>query len=212
MSHGVHAVQHEVEHQIEHEEGHKGGGGHSGGHDSQNKRIALVISVLALCLAFSETLGKSAQTAGLSHHIEASNLWSFFQAKTIRATTLRTAAEALEVDLEHERNARAKEALEKRLAEWRRTAARYESEPDTQEGRKELGARAKATEAKRDLSLAAYHHYEMSSAALQLAIVLATANIITGVAFLLWGSMGLGVVGVAFVLIGLFAPISVHLF
>jgi hypothetical protein len=180
--------------------------------DLSNKKVALLIAVLAAALAFSETLGKSAQTAGLSHHIEASNLWSFFQAKTIRATTLRTAAEALEVDLEHERNARAKEALEKRLAEWRRTAARYESEPDTQEGRKELGARAKATEAKRDLSLAAYHHYEMSSAALQLAIVLATANIITGVAFLLWGSMGLGVVGVAFVLIGLFAPISVHLF
>ena len=50
----------------------------------------------------------------------------------------------------------------------------------------------------------------MSSAALQLAIVLATANIITGVAFLLWGSMGLGVAGVVFVLIGLFAPTSVH--
>jgi hypothetical protein len=180
--------------------------------DTSNKKVALLIAVLAAALAFSETLGKSAQTAGLSHHIEASNLWAFFQAKTIRMTTLRTAAEALEVDLAHERNARAKEALEKRLAEWRKTAARYESEPDTQEGRKELAARAKATEAKRDRLLAAYHQYEMSSAALQLAIVLATANIITGVAFLLWGSMGLGVVGVAFTLIGLFAPTSVHLF
>jgi hypothetical protein len=60
--------------------------------------------------------------------------------------------------------------------------------------------------------LAAYHQYEMSSAALQLAIVLATADIITGVAFLLWGSMGLGVVGVAFALIGLVAPTSIHLF
>lgn len=52
----------------------------------------------------------------------------------------------------------------------------------------------------------------MSSAALQLAIVLATANIITGVAFLLWGAVGLGLTGVAFVLIGLFAPTAVHLF
>jgi hypothetical protein len=180
--------------------------------DPSNKKVALVIAVLAAALAFSETLGKGAQTAGLSHHIEASNLWAFFQAKTIRATTLRTAAETLEIDLVHERNAQAKEAMEKRLAEWRKTAARYESEPDTQEGRKELAARAKATEAKRDRLLAAYHQYEMSSAALQLAIVLATANIITGVAFLLWGSMGLGAVGVAFVLIGLFAPTSVHLF
>ena len=180
--------------------------------DPSNKRVALIIAVLAAGLAFSETLGKSAQTAGLSHHIEASNLWAFFQAKTIQLTTLRTAAEALEIDLAREQNARAKEVMEKRVAEWRKSAARYESEPDTQEGRKELATRAKATEKKRDLSLAAYHQYEMSSAALQLAIVLATAHIITGVAFLLWGSIGLGAIGVAFIAIGFFAPTAVHLF
>ena len=63
MSHGVHAVQHEVEHKIEHDEGH-----HKHADEnilSQNKRIALLIAVIALCLAFSETLGKSAQTSAL---------------------------------------------------------------------------------------------------------------------------------------------------
>ena len=184
-----------------------------GGHiDPSNKKVALIIAMLAAALAFSETLGKSAQTAGLFNHIEASNLWAFFQAKTIRMTTLRTAAEALETDLARQQDAKAKEALEKRVAEWRKTAARYESEPETQEGRKELAARAKESEKKRDRTLAAYHQYEMSSAALQLAIVLATANIITGVGFLLWGSMGLGVVGIAFIFLGLFAPTAVHLF
>jgi Domain of unknown function (DUF4337) len=186
--------------------------GHGGHIDPSNKRVALLIAVIAAALAFSETLGKSAQTAALNYNVEASNLWSFFQAKTIRMTTLRTASEALEVDLARESNARAKEAMEKRIAEWRKNAARYESEPDTQEGRKELAARAKGSEKKRDVSLAAYHHYELSSAALQLAIVLATANIITGVAFLLWGSLGLGVAGVVFILIGFLAPTSVHLF
>ena len=102
--------------------------------------------------------------------------------------------------------------MEKRVAEWRKTAARYESEPDTGEGRKELAARAKAKEGGRDRSLAAYHHYEMSSAALQLGIVLATANIITGVGFLLWIALGLGAIGVAFIGIGFFAPTAVHLF
>jgi hypothetical protein len=53
-----------------------GGVGHV---DPSKKGIALLISVLALVLAVSETLGKSAQTLGLSHNIEASNLWSFFQ-------------------------------------------------------------------------------------------------------------------------------------
>ena len=74
----------------------------SAGHgriDPSNKKVALLISVLALVLAFSETLGKGAQTNGLSYNIEASNLWAFYQAKTIRMTTLRTAAEAAELDL-----------------------------------------------------------------------------------------------------------------
>jgi len=186
--------------------------GHGGHIDPSNKKVALLIAVIAAGLAFSETLGKSAQTASLSHNIEASNLWNFFQAKTIRMTTLRTAAETLEADLPRAQDARTREAMEKRIADWKRTAARYDSEPDTQEGRKELAARAKAAEKKRDRTLAAYHQYEMSSAALQLAIVLATAHIITGVAFLLWGSMGLGVIGVAFIGIGFFAPTAVHLF
>ncbi len=183
-----------------------------GGHvDPSNKKVALIIAVLAAALAFSETLGKSAQTVGLTSHIEASNLWAFFQAKTIRMTTVRTAAEALEADAAHQQDAKAKEAMDKRVAEWRKTAARYESEPETGEGRKELAARAKDIEKRRDRSLAAYHQYETSSGALQLAIVLATANIITGVGFLLWGAIGLGVVGVVFIAIGLFAPTAVHL-
>jgi hypothetical protein len=63
MSHGVHAVQHEVEHQIEHEEHGHGAGRRKSLAESANKRIALLISVLALFLAFSETLGKKSQTA-----------------------------------------------------------------------------------------------------------------------------------------------------
>ena len=42
-----------------------------------NKKIALLIAVLALCLALAETLGKSAQTDALSLNVEASNLWAF---------------------------------------------------------------------------------------------------------------------------------------
>lgn len=180
--------------------------------DPSNRKIALLISVLAAVLALSETLGKSAQTASLSYNIEASNLWAFFQAKTIRMTTMRTAGEALEAGLPQVSRAEAKQALEKRIADWKKTAARYDSEPETQEGRKELAARAKIAEEKRDRTLAAYHHYELASAALQIAIVLASAEVITGVVFLTWLSGGLGLVGVAFCVVGFLAPTAVHLF
>jgi len=47
-----------------------------------NKKIALLIAVLALFLAISETLGKGAQTESISKNVEAANLWAFFQAKS----------------------------------------------------------------------------------------------------------------------------------
>jgi len=188
------------------------GHGHGAGeHHTENKKIGLLIAVLALVLAFSETLGKGAQTLALSYNIEASNLWAFFQAKTIRMTTVRTAAEEAELGLAAAVDAQAKAAREKQIAAWRKAAERYDSEPDTQEGRKELAARAKTTEQKRDRAFAAYHHYELASAAVQIAIVLASATIITGLMALTWIAIGLGVVGIAFCLIGFLWPTAVHL-
>jgi len=59
-------------------------------------------------------------------------------------------------------------------------------------------ARAREMETKRDRAMAAYHNYEIASAAVQIAIVLASAQIITGVAALLWIAYALGAIGVAF--------------
>ncbi len=75
---------------------------HGAGHgliEGENRKIAILISILALFLAIAETLGKSAQTDAISYNVEAANLWAFFQAKTIRKTTMETAAEQMEVDL-----------------------------------------------------------------------------------------------------------------
>jgi hypothetical protein len=178
-----------------------GHGDHAGG----NKRVALLISVLALVLAFSETLGKGAQTSALALNIEASNLWAFFQAKTIRQTVLRTAAEEVQVSEKGE-------AAKKQAEKWRETAQRYQNEPETGEGRDQLAARAKEAEKKRDKSMAAYHHYEVASAAVQIAIVLASASIIAEIAALVWVAGSLGVLGIVFCLIGFFWPTAVHLF
>ena len=124
MSHGVHAVQHEVEHQIEHEEHGHGGGRKKTLIDSLNKKIALLISVLALFLAFAETLGKSSQTEGISLNIRASDTWNFFQAKTIRQTTLRTAAEALAVEVATRPDDAYKAAMTKQVEAWNATVKR----------------------------------------------------------------------------------------
>ena len=209
MSHGVHAVQHEVEHKIKHDERHSE---HKGALDDRNKKVALLIAVIALFLAFSETLGKSAQTAAISLNVEASNLWAFFQAKTIRITTLRTAADTRKIDLDAATDAPIKAAMTKQIDGWTRTAARYEDEADPPEGRKQLMARAQAAEKKRDTFMAKYHHYEVASAAFQIGIVLASATVITGMVALSYIAAALAVGGLGFMAIALFAPHAVHLF
>jgi hypothetical protein len=175
-----------------------------------NKKIALLVAVLAAFLAISETGGKSAQTHALADHIDASNLWSFFQAKTIRQTTLRTAADSVEATYSDGPQPMPA-GLKKQVDSWRQAAQRYETDPAGGEGRKELAARAQVKEGDRERQTSAYHMFEYGSAALQLAIVLAGAAALTGVMALAFASGGLGLVGVAFGALGFFAPTLLHL-
>ena len=176
-----------------------------------NKKIALLIAVIALFLALSETLGKGAQTESISKNVEASNLWAFFQAKSIRRTVVQTVSDHAKLSLGLSGDDAQKAALAKQIDDWGKTAARYRSEPETGEGSEQLAERAKHAEHDRDLAMARYHHYEVASAAFQIGIVLASATIITGMIALAWISGLLALAGIVFTGIGLFAPHAVHL-
>jgi hypothetical protein len=160
---------------LEHAE-HAQHAAHEGGRD--NKKIALIISVLALFLAFSETFGKSAQTAALNAQIEASNLWNFFQAKNIRRTATIVAIESARIEVASATDEVRKAALAKQIDEWTKTAARYQSEPEAAggkgEGTRELSRRAIEMQKDRDVHLNKYHNFEFASAAFQIGIVLAS--------------------------------------
>jgi small-conductance mechanosensitive channel len=176
-----------------------------------NRKVALVIAILALFLSFSETLGKGAQTEATTKNIEASDLWAFYQAKDIRRTVVNTAADQTNLLGASVTDTAAKAGIDKQIDAWRQTAARYESDPKTGDGRKELSEKAKAAEEERDLSMAKYHHYELSSAAFQVGIVLASAAVITGMVGLAWLAGALGAIGVVLLALGLFAPHAVPL-
>lgn len=180
---------------------------HAAGH---NKKIALLIAVIALFLAFSETLGKSAQTEAISLNIKASDTWNFFQAKTIRQTSLRVAADALALQTATAPSDEVRAQLAKQIETWKSTVARYESDPKEKDGRKELREQAEHLEHERDTSLARYHHYEVASAAFQIGIVLCSAAVITGIVALAYLAGGVAVLGLVFMGIGLFAPHAVH--
>src|SRR5580704_4768503 len=172
----------------------------------ENKKIAMLIAVLALFLAFSETLGKSSQTEAMDANVKSADTWAFSQAKDIRRTVLAATADQTTLLAAGLTDPAAKSAADKQIDAWRKTAARYESDPSTGEGLKELRARAKEQEEDRDLSLAKYHNYELASAAFQVGIVLASATLITGIVQLAWFSGALGLIGLVMLVLGLFAP------
>lgn len=180
--------------------------GHVEPPEGGNKKIALLIAVLALLLALAEIGGKQAQNEAIAKNIDASNLWSFFQAKTVRGTVVRTAAETMEVEIAGTADAATRERLQKRVDGWKATVARYESEPETGEGRKELMARAKKTEQERDDHKARDENFEVASGLLQIGIVVASASIITGVGLLAFVGGGLGAAAIGFMGLALFAP------
>ncbi|MBL8675026.1 MAG: DUF4337 family protein, partial [Rhodospirillales bacterium] len=92
---------------------------HAEHHGASNKTIALIISVLALMLAISETLGKAAQTQTLASNIEAANLWAFFQGKTVRRTTVLVAAQEMETMMHHQTDPAVKKSMQGRIDRWR---------------------------------------------------------------------------------------------
>jgi hypothetical protein len=166
-----------------------------------NRRAALLIAALAAMLAITEMAAKHAQNESVINNIKASDTWAFYQAKTIRITTLRTA-----IDTATLQPAADPAVRDKQLAAWKATADRYESEPSTGEGRKELTEKAKHAEEERDNELSAFHAFEYGAGSIQLAIVLASAAVITGMVALELVAGGLGLLGIAFAAIGWIAP------
>ena len=161
---------------------------------TENKEVAMLIAVLALLLAITELLGSAAQVKSVQANIEASNLWSFYQAKAIRSTTLETAVEQIEADMPSV-TGKQKETREELVKKWKGTIARYESDPKTKEGREEIKERAKEAEHERDTAEGKHQKYELAVGAFHIAIVLASAAIITGMPALIWGSGLLGFFG-----------------
>jgi hypothetical protein len=175
------------------------------GGQERNKRIAVLVAALAAMLAITETGGKNAQTEAVTANIAASDTWAFYQAKTVRMTVVKSIADAVEALGDGAEPAHAA-SLARATETFRDEAQRLDTDEKTHEGRRELAERARRYMEERDRHMARYRNFEYGSAALQLAIVLASASVITGVVLLAWAAGGLGLLGTGLCLLGWFAP------
>ena len=98
-----------------------------------------------MCLAITGLGGSNAAKEAFNNNILASNFFSFFQAKNIRQTSYQLAADELELTVlsNPALPAETRKAIQAKVDAYKKTVARYESEPDTREGKKELLERAR---------------------------------------------------------------------
>ena len=92
------------------------------------------------------------------------------------------------------------------IADWRATAERYDSDPQSNEGRKELTVRAKAMETKRDRDSAVNATFDLTTGALQIGILLASTAVVTDIVAFAFAGAAAGAIGIILALFALFAP------
>lgn len=127
-----------------------------------------VITVLAALLAVNALLGGNNSSKILNNTIAANDIWSFYQAKSIKQTAYEIAS------------TQAADAGNKPIAEkYAAKAASYESDPASGEGKKELREKAKLLDEERASAKLRSPWYTYAGSIFQIAIVLLTASILS---------------------------------
>ena len=166
-------------------------------HDRFKQRAAIAIAFFAMLLAITGLGGQNATKEALNSNIQASNYWNFFQAKNVRQTVYQLAADEFELAWLNDTtlSPEARAALKTKAEAYRKTVARYETELETNEGKKELIARAKEEEGKRAHALKQDPYFDYAEALLQIAIVLISVAIVADLAWLSFFGGTLGAIG-----------------
>lgn len=145
------------------------------------ERTGWIITFLAAFLAITSLLDGGNSSQILDNTIEANNVWSFYQAKSIKQSL----AEISYDNAIRNGDKKKAEALKAKIE-------RYESEPSSGEGKKELMAKARAIEAERAVAEMKSPWYTYSNAFYQIAIVILAASMLTLSKRMYWIGIGLG--------------------
>ena len=179
--------------------------------DTFKQRAAVAIAFFAMVLAICGLGGSNAGKEAVNNNVLAANYFSFYQAKNARQIALELAADEIEFGWLNipEMPDAAKQVMRIKLAGYKATIARYESEPSTNEGKKELMARARDHEKLRDRALKQDPYFDYAEALLQIAIVLISVSIIASVAWLAFLGGTVGLIGVLLTINGFYLLVEI---
>ena len=147
-------------------------------------KAGLVIVFMALFLAGNTFIANNFSGSAQTNLLKASNTYGFYQSKSIKQTI----AEGQLEDAKKEKDTARIEKLQAKID-------RYESDPKSGEGKKELLAKAQAQEAARDEARTHGPWLTFSGMLFQLAIVLLSASILAVNTKMYNGSIVVGALG-----------------
>jgi hypothetical protein len=160
---------------------------HEGSDTNFRKRTAVFVGVLGMLMAIASLGGESSMKETINANIRASDTYSFYQARNIRQTSYQIAADTLEMTKTSPGLApEARDALTKKIEDYRATVKRYESDPEKGEGKRELLAKANKYEEERDVAQRKDINFDFSRALYEIAIVLASVSIVAASRPILW--------------------------
>ena len=149
-------------------------------------RGAITISLFALLLAVMQLVSNGNSSKILSTTLAITDTWSFYQSKSIKQSQ----AEYAQEDALRANDKKRADELQKRIE-------RYESEPSTGEGKKELMAKARQLEAERTVSQKRSPWYSISITLVQIGLVLSSTAILAVSMEMLWASIACAVIASA---------------
>ena len=179
--------------------------------DRFKQRAAVAIAVFAMVLAICGLGGSNAGKEAVNNNVLASNFFNFYQAKNMRQTAFTLAADEIEIVRLQDPGLPdgMKTALQKKLQDYKATIDRYESDPKTNEGKKELLVRARTHEQARDHALKQDPYFDYAEALLQIAIVLISVSIIASLPWLAFFGGTIGLVGALLTLNGFWLLVEI---
>jgi hypothetical protein len=175
------------------------------------KFTGIYLGIVAMLLAITALGGSNATKTMLSANIQASDVYGYYQAKNIRQTVYQLTADQLQAELLSQPGMpeEARTKIDGMIQRFRERVDRYETDPSTGEGKKELLEKAKEFEAKRDHAAERDPNFDFAEALFQIAIVLGSVSIVAASRSLVKLSGVLAIAGTLLMVNGYF--LLVHL-
>jgi predicted ribosome quality control (RQC) complex YloA/Tae2 family protein len=155
-------------------------------HDLFNRRIGLLISVIAILLAICGALGRKAENLVIVARVDASNTWAHFQAKKLRGYQSETTHDLAQLIAQGSQKGASQEVAERYEAKVKK----YEQESE------KIAQEAEAYTQKAEKWENRANRFSLGEIFLQIAVVLCSIAILTEAVTFVYGGLGFAAVGI----------------